>query len=195
MPTLNVTLHEKNYAVKVPDEMLAKAEEFFQKMDRDMSQGWQMSRDFIENPDHTQRVQIAAHRLMLAMSAGKEPMILLMAGYILKRLPGVTGVVVDTDGEMLNTEIVFGEAKSTAPTSPASGTPKAGGINKIEAMKQAGKEVTAVYKVGKSFRHAVLDSTTGQWIESPAMDDEKEAQESRMSAFRQRFGELTKTSS
>ena len=53
--------------------MLAEAEAFFQKMDRDMDQGWQMSRDFIENPDRTQRAQIAAHRLMLAMSAGKKP--------------------------------------------------------------------------------------------------------------------------
>ena len=194
MPTLNVTLHEKTYAVKVPDETLAEAEEFFQKMDRDMSQGWQMSRDFIENPDRTQRAQIAAHRLMLAMSAGKETLILLMAGYILKRLPGVTGVVVDTDGEMLNTEIVFGEAKGAAPVPSAGGTSKTGGMSKIEAMKQAGKEVTAVYKVGKSFRHAVLDSATGQWIESPAMDDEKEARESRMSAFKQRFEELAGTS-
>ena len=192
MPTLNVTLHEKTYAVKVPDEMLTEAEEFFQKMDRDMNQGWQMSRDFIENPDRTQRAQIAAHRLMLAMSAGKETMIQLMAGYILKRLPGVTGVVVDTDGEMLSTEIIF--AADAAPA-PSVGTAlKAGGMNKIEAMKQAGKEVTAVYKVGKSYRHAVLNSTTGQWIESPAMDDEKEAQESRMHAFRQRFKELTGTS-
>ena len=194
MPTLNVTLHEKTYAVKVPDEMLTEAEEFFQKMDRDMNQGWQMSRDFIENPDRTQRAQIAAHRLMLAMGAGKETMTQLMAGYILKRLPGVTGVVVDTDGEMLSTEIIFGDAKDAAPA-PSVGTAlKAGGMNKIEAMKQAGKEVTAVYKVGKSYRHAVLNSTTGQWIESPAMDDEKEAQESRMHAFRQRFKELTGTS-
>ena len=191
MPTLNVTLHEKTYAVKVPDEILAEAEAFFQKMDRDMDQGWQMSRDFIENPDRTQRAQIAAHRLMLAMSAGKDTVIMLMAGYILKRLPGVTGVVVDTDGEMLNTEIVFGETKGAAPTPSADAASKAGGMNKIEAMKQAGKEVTAVYKVGKSYRHAVLDRASGQWVESPAMDDEKEAQESRMNAFRQRFEKLT----
>ena len=191
MPTLNVTLHEKTYAVKVPDEILAEAEAFFQKMDRDMDQGWQMSRDFIENPDRTQRAQIAAHRLMLAMSAGKDTVIMLMAGYILKRLPCVTGVVVDTDGEMLNTEIVFGETKGAAPTPSADAASKAGGMNKIEAMKQAGKEVTVVYKVGKSYRHAVLNRATGQWVESPAMDDEKEAQESRMNAFRQRFEKLT----
>jgi hypothetical protein len=45
--------------------------------------------------------------------------------------------------------------------------------------------------VVKRYRHAVLDRISGQWIESPAMDDEKEAQESRMHAFQQRFAELT----
>ena len=61
----------------------------------------------------------------------------------------------------------------------------------IEAMKQAGKEVTAVYKVGRSFRFAVLDSATGQWVESPALDDEQEAQERRMQAFKRRFEEIS----
>ena len=191
MPILNVTLHDKTYAVKVPDEMFNDAEEFFRKMDQDMDRSWQMSRDFIENPDRTQRAQIAAHRLMLAMSASKETLIMLMAGYILKRLPGVTGVMVDTDGEMLNTEIVFGETKGAVSTPSAGAASKAGGMNKIEAMKRAGKEVTAVYKVGKGFRYAVLDPATGQWLESSAMDDEKEAQELRMRAFRQRFEKLT----
>ena len=182
MPTLNVTLHEKTYAVKVTDEILAESEAFFQKMDRDMSQGWQMSRDFIENPDRTQRAQIAAHRLMLAMSAGKETMIQLMAGYILKRLPGVTGVVVDTDGEMLDTEIVYGAGATPVTTASAGGK-----LSRIEAMKQAGKEVTAVYKSGRSFRFAVLD----RWVESAALDDEQEAQERRMQAFKRRFEEIS----
>ncbi len=183
MPILNVTLHEKTYAVKVADEMLAEADTFFTKVDRDLDRGWQMSRDFFENPDRTQRAQIAAHRLMLAMSAGNETLAQLMAGYILKRLPGVTGVVVDTDGEMLDTEIVYGAG--AAPATAASGR-----LSRIEAMKQAGKEVTAVYKSGKSFRYAVLDRTSGQWVESPAMDDEKESQERRMQAFKRRFEEL-----
>lgn len=182
MPTLNVTLNDKTYAVNVPEAMLSEAEGFFQKMDRDMDRGWQMSRDFIEHPDKIQRAQIAAHRIMLAMSAGNETMAQLMAGYILKRLPGVAGVVVDTDGEMLNTEIVYGAG--------AAPTPAAGKLPRIEAMKQAGKEVTAVYKSGKSFRFAVLDRASGQWVESPALDDEKEAQERRMQAFKQRFEEL-----
>lgn len=182
MPTLNVTLNKKNYAIRVPDELLTDAEDFFRKMDSDMDRGWQMSRDFIEHPDKTQRAQIAAHRIMLAMSAGNETLAQLMAGYILKRLPGVAGVVVDTDGEMLDTEIVYGAGTASAPAT--------GKLSRIEAMKQAGKEVTAVYKSGKSFRYAVLDRATGQWVESAAADDEKEAQELRMRAFKQRFEEL-----
>ncbi len=184
MPTLNVTLNDKTYAVNVPEAMLSEAEEFFRKMDRDMDHGWQMSRDFIEHPDQTQRAQIAAHRIMLAMSASNETMAQLMAGYILKRLPGVTGVVVDTDGEMLNTEIVYGAGATAAPAS-------SGKLSRIEAMKQAGKEVTAVYKSGKSFRFAVLDRATGQWVESAALDDEKDAQERRMQAFKRRFEEIS----
>lgn len=186
MPTLNVTLNGKAYAVNVPDDMLVEAEEFFQKMDRDMDRGWQMSHDFIEHPDPTQRAQIAAHRIMLAMSSGNETLAQLMAGYILKRLPSVIGVVVDTDGEMLNTEIIYG-----AGAAPAAAAPTAGKLSRIEAMKQAGKEVTAVYKSGKSFRYAVLDRASGQWTESPAMDDEKEAQERRMQAFKRRFEEIS----
>lgn len=183
MPSLNVTLNDKTYAVNVPEAMLSEAEEFFRKMDRDMDRGWQMSRDFIEHPDKTQRAQIAAHRIMLAMGAGNETMVQLMAGYILKRLPGVAGVVVDTDGEMLNTEIVYGAGATSAPVASDK-------RSRIEAMKQAGKEVTAVYKSGKSFRYAVLDHANGQWVESAAVDDEKEAQDLRMQAFKRRFEEL-----
>ncbi len=186
MPTLNVTLNDKTYAVNVPDEMLAGAEDFFRKMDSDMDRGWQMSREFIEHPDKTQRAQIVAHRIMLAMSAGNETMTQLMAGYILERLPGVTGVIVDTDGEMLNTEIVYGAGSAAATAAPAGGK-----LSRLEAMKQAGKEVTAVYKSGKSFRFAVLDRANGRWAESPAMDDENEAQERRLQAFRRRFEELS----
>jgi hypothetical protein len=184
MPTLNVTLNEKNYVINVPDEMLVEAEDFFQKMDRDMERGWQMSRDFIERPDQTQRAQIAAHRIMLAMSAGNETLAQLLSGYILRRLPGATGVVVDTEGDMTNTEIVYGA--TAAPARRAAGT-----LPRLEAMKQAGKEVSAVYKSGKSYRYAVLDRASGQWVEAPAVDDEKDAQESRLQAFKRRFEELS----
>jgi hypothetical protein len=184
MPTLNVTLNEKNYAVNVPEAMLSEAEDFFRKIDTDLDRGWQMSREFVEHPDRTQRAQIAAHRIMLAMSAGNETLAQLLAGYILRRLPGVTGVVVDTEGEMGSTEIVYGPGGAPAPAA-------AGGLSRLEAMKRAGQEVSAVYKSGRSFRYAVLDRASGQWIESPALDDEASAQAARMQAFKRRFEELS----
>jgi hypothetical protein len=187
VPTLNVTLNDKNYAIHVPDEMLAEAEDFFRKMDRDMDRGWQMSRDFVEHPDPTQRAQIAAHRIMLAMSTDNETLAQLLSGYILKRQPGVTGVVVDTEGDMTRTEIVYGAGAAPATDLPAA----SGKLSRLGAMKQAGKEVTAVYKSGRSFRFAVLDRATGQWVESAALDDEQEAQERRMQAFKRRFEEIS----
>lgn len=182
MPTLNVTLNEKTYSVNVPETMLTEAEDFFRKIDADLDRGWQMSREFVEHPDRTQRAQIAAHRIMLAMSAGNETLAQLLAGYILRHLPGVTGVVVDTEGEMGSTEIVYGPGGAPAP---------AGGLPRLEALKRAGQEVSAVYKSGRSFRYAVLDRVSGQWVESPALDDEPSARAARMQALKQRLEELS----
>src|SRR3970282_1739095 len=97
---LNVVVDDRLYSIKVPPDMLREAEEFFRKMDRDMDRGWQMGPEFIENPDKVQRCQIAANKLLTSLSAANETMITLMAGYIFKRLPGVTGVRIDTGGGM-----------------------------------------------------------------------------------------------
>ncbi len=194
---LNFIVDEKTYLIDVSQDILENGEEFFQKMDRDMDRGWQMSREFIENPSRINRCQIAADKLLNSLSTGNETMIMLMAGYILKRLPGTTKVIVDTHGEMLNTEIIFEEKPdgagmhqipSVKQSTNARQTSRA--MTKMEAMEQAGKEVAKVYKVGKNYRYAVLNRDTGEWIESPLMESEKEAHEHRMKAFKQRFDEL-----
>jgi hypothetical protein len=77
-------------------------------MDADMDRGWQMSRQWIEHPNQLQRCQIAADKLMAAEEAGNETMVQLMAAYILTRLPGVAGVRINTEGEMLETEFMRG---------------------------------------------------------------------------------------
>ena len=189
---LNVIVNERNYAVDVPPAMLAEAEEFFQKIDQDMDHGWQMGPEFIENPDKIQRCQIAANKLLVSLSGANETMIMLMAGYILKRLPGVTGVRIDTGGEMLHTEMIYNKSGERPPvaavTEPGSVTRRLG---KLEAMEQAGKDVTKVYQVGKSYRFAVRDLRTGEWLESAPMDTEQEAYEKRMQAYKRRLDELT----
>jgi len=101
---LKVIIEDKAYQINIPDNMLEEAEDFFRKMDHDMDQGWQMSRVFIENPDRTERCQIAADKLLTAMEAENETLANLMAAYILKRMPDVKTVYIDAAGEMQNTE-------------------------------------------------------------------------------------------
>lgn len=104
---LKVLVDDAAYRLDVPDDMLFEADEFFDKMDRDMDRGWQMSREYVERPDPQQRCQIVADKLVTALMNGRKTTALLMAGYILTRSPGVTGVDVDTTGEMQNTELLF----------------------------------------------------------------------------------------
>ena len=189
---LNVIVDERAYAVDVPPQMLREAEEFFQKMDRDMDRGWQMGPEFIEHPDKTQRCQIAANKLLTSLSGANETMIMLMAGYILKRMPDVTGVRIDTAGEMLHTEMIYGKPAAHAPgTAAAQASSRARKLGKLEAMEQAGKDVTKVYQVGKSYRFAVRDLRTGEWLESGPIDTERDAYEKRMQAYKRRLDELT----
>ncbi|MDH3310058.1 MAG: hypothetical protein OEM48_01815 [Gammaproteobacteria bacterium] len=188
---LNVIVDERALAVDVPPHMLHEAEDFYRKMDSDMDHGWQMGPEFIEKPDKVQRCQIAANKLLTSLSAANETMITLMAGYILKRVPGVTGVRIDTGGEMLHTELLYEKPLSPPTTTLSQGTPRLQKLGKIEAMEQAGKDVTKVYQVGKSHRFAVRDLKTGEWLESGPMQTEQEAYEKRMQAYKRRLDELT----
>jgi len=187
---LNVIVDDRIYAIEVPPDMLREADEFFQKMDRDMDRGWQMGPEFIENPDKVQRCQIAADKLLVSLSTANETLTMLMAGYILKHLPGVTGVRIDTGGEMLLTEMIFEKGPTPASTPRAAASPRTERLSKIDAMEQAGKDVTKVYKVGRSYRYAVRDPLTDEWVESPPMNNEQDVHAQRMQAYKQRLDAL-----
>ena len=103
---LNVIINEQTFPIEVPDQLLDEAESLFQKMDRDMDRGWQMSRDWVEHPDPLQRCQIVADKMLTAIERDEPNVAAMMAGYILKRLPGVSRVDIDTSGDMNETEIV-----------------------------------------------------------------------------------------
>ena len=64
---INVEFDDKSYALDVPDALVAEAADFFEKMDADMDCGWQMSRWWVPDPDLTQRCQIVADKLGIAM--------------------------------------------------------------------------------------------------------------------------------
>lgn len=102
---LNIVVEERSIAIKVADEMLRDAQDFYAKMDRDMDQGWQMSREWVEHPSLIERCQIAADKLLTALNTNNETLAMLMAGYILSRIPNVRSVTINTDGEMQETFI------------------------------------------------------------------------------------------
>lgn len=105
---MQLTLHieDKSHTINVPDAIVDEGADFFQTMDKDMDKGWQMSREWVDNPDQTQRCQIAAAKMLNAISSENETVLMLMAGYILSRMPHVKSVKIDTNGEMAETEFL-----------------------------------------------------------------------------------------
>lgn len=108
---LNIYIDSGAYEIDVPREVLEDGEAFFSKMDLDMDKGWQMSRIYVQCPDTMQRCQIAADKIFSALHNDNKKLALLMAGYILTRLPGIEGVRIDTNGEIFNTELIMPGAK------------------------------------------------------------------------------------
>lgn len=104
---LNVVVEDQNYPVTVPDEIIADAGDFFSKLDKDMDKGWQMSRDWVDHPNQEQRCQIVGDKMLTAMHHDNKQLMVLLCAYILARVPGVTGIRIDTNGEMLETELVL----------------------------------------------------------------------------------------
>jgi hypothetical protein len=102
-----VVIGEQVYAVEVPEELLRESSEFHARLDRDMDRGWQMSREFVAQPDRLQRCQIVADRLLTSLTQGNQATAMLMAAYIALRMPGATGVSIDDGGEMQNTELLY----------------------------------------------------------------------------------------
>ena len=178
---LDIIIDSKTHRIDVPAEMLTDGESFYSKMDRDMDAGWQMGPEYIESPDTTQRCQIAANKLLVSVSAQNQLLVQLMAGYILKRLPGIQCVEIDTAGEMLNTEFIFeqNERSTPRPVLVSSSTPAA---SKPEPNAATENDVSQVYKVGKAYRFAIFDRATGQWVESPFSASEEEARRMRDAA-------------
>jgi len=109
---INIFVEDKQIPVNVPDEILYGAKDFFNKMNKDMDKGWQMSRSWIENPNKVQRCQIAADKIMGAIHSENQNLLHMMAGYILHTLPDVVDVHIDSDGEIMETELVLSNGTS-----------------------------------------------------------------------------------
>jgi len=114
---LNIIVDGRSNAFEVPDNLLVEATDFFKQMDADMDKGWQMSRDWVDNPDAEQRCQIAADKILGAIESENEKLLMLMAAYIIKTMPGVKGVNIDITGDMNETEIIMAQ-ESPKPLGP-----------------------------------------------------------------------------
>ncbi len=104
---LNIIVDGRANTFNVPDHLLVDAQDFFDNINADMDKGWQMSRDWVHNPTPQQRCQIAADRILTAIETENEKLLMLMAAYILKTMPGVKGINIDMTGDMSETEIIM----------------------------------------------------------------------------------------
>ena len=97
---------DKTYDLDVPDALIKDADDFFQKMDTDMDEGWQISQKWVDKPNQTQRLQIVADKILSAFHDENEQLILMMAAYILSRKPDARQINIDTSGNINETEIL-----------------------------------------------------------------------------------------
>ena len=114
---LNIIVDGRSNAFEVPDSVLLDAQDFFDKLDADMSRGWQMSRDWVESPNAEQRCRIAGDKLLTAIETDNEKLLMLMAAYILHTLPSVKSINIDVTGDMNETDLIM-EHESVQPLGP-----------------------------------------------------------------------------
>jgi hypothetical protein len=190
---LKVVIDDQLIELNVPEAFLEQAQGFFAKMDADMDQGWQVNREWVEQPDQMLRAQVAANKLLTALDNEDHNLGRLMAGYILARVPDVETVELNPAGETRDHVINLKDGPASTPT-PAdapiahAGIPK--GLNKMQAMAQAAKDVSKVFKMGRQYRFSVYNHATGSWEESPAIGDKEQAEAMREHAFKARFEAL-----
>lgn len=191
---LKVTLADQLLELNIPEALLAQAEDFFTKMDADMDNGWQVNRDWVDNPDQYLRGQIAADKLLTALENRDDNLGRLMAGYILARFPNIEQVELSEEGETRDHTLKLTGEEAPVGSGSAGmsvnndGVP--GGQSKMDALAQAGKDVSNVFKMGKQYRFSVFNHGTQGWDESPAFSSKEDAETAREAAFKQRFDAL-----
>ena len=158
-----------------------------------MDRGWQVNREWVERPDRLLRAQIAADKLLTALENEDHRLGRLMAGYIVARVPEITSLELDPSGEVRDHKLHLGDAPATDAAAAAApiahpGIPR--GLNKMDAMAQAARDVSKVFKTGRHYRFSVYNHATEAWEESPAIGDKAQAEALREHAFKSRFEAL-----
>ena len=167
---LNVIIDDEIYTLNVPAELVQQAAEFFDRMDKDMDEGWQMSRDWVENPTLVQRLQIVGDKLLTALENENHDLGRMMAAYI------------------LNTEVRFSARDSAL--SFASAGDQFSEMPEAEARAEAERQVSDVYKVGRHFAFSVMNPESGAWETVTTGKGEQEARNRRREILLQRYNAL-----
>ena len=104
---LKVVVDDHIYPITVPERFISEAGEFFDKIDKDMDKGWQMSREWVPNPGQEQRCQIIGDKMLTAMHNDNQQLMVLLSAYVLARVPTARELRIDSNGEMLETELIL----------------------------------------------------------------------------------------
>lgn len=96
---LNLIIDDWSMELEIPDGYLEAMRDSFERMDRDMDRGLQLGQHWLGTPDRTQRCQLVAGQLLSALETDNEDLALMMAGYIVSRMPGIRQVVIDNSGQ------------------------------------------------------------------------------------------------
>jgi hypothetical protein len=104
---LKVVIEDQIYPITVPEQIISEAGEFFDRIDKDMDNGWQMSREWVQNPNQEQRCQIVGDKMLTAMHNDNQQLMVLLSAYVLARVPTARELRIDSNGEMLETELIL----------------------------------------------------------------------------------------
>ena len=96
---LNLIIDDWSMDLEIPDGYLEAMQDAFDRMDKDMNQGWQLGQKWVPNPDRKQRCQLVAGNLLAALESDNENLALMLGGYILSRMPQVRQIVIDNSGQ------------------------------------------------------------------------------------------------
>jgi len=102
---LQVCYEDQIFDLDIPEALIKDAEALYKSMDQDMDKGCQISRQWVDNPDTFERCQIVADQMLNAFYDENEEMIMLLGGYICSRLPQAKKVIIDTSGDITQTDI------------------------------------------------------------------------------------------
>jgi len=97
---LKIIIDDESQDIHVPDDILTDASDYFDMIDKDMDQGYQMSRTWVSKPDILQRCQIVGDRILTAIETENKETGTLMAAYILARVPSAYALHLNNEGDM-----------------------------------------------------------------------------------------------